>query len=36
MKEKIINDKYTKDLIEKFDDRDKNQHYRKANFNIRI
>ncbi|MBS30562.1 MAG: hypothetical protein CMG39_05320 [Candidatus Marinimicrobia bacterium] len=36
MKEKIINDKYIKDLIEKFDDEDEDGHNRKASFNIEL
>ena len=34
MKEKIINDKYVKDLIGKFDDKDEDGQNRKASFNI--
>ena len=36
MKEKIINDKYVKDLIEKFDDEDEDGQNRKASFNIEL
>ena len=36
MKEKIINDKYVKDLIEKFDDEDEDEQNRKASFNIEL
>ena len=37
MKEKIINDRYVKDLIEKFDDdEDDEAHNRKASFNIEL
>ena len=38
MKEKIINDKYIKDLIEKFDDdeEDDEAQNRKASFNIEL
>ena len=36
MKEKIINDKYLKDLIEKFDDEDEDGQNRKASFNIKL
>ena len=36
MKEKIINDKYIKDLIEKFGEEDDDDQNRKASFNIEI
>ena len=36
MKEKIINDRYIKDLIEKFDDDDEEAQNRKASFNIEL
>jgi len=36
MKEKIINNKYVKDLIEKFDDEDEEGQNRKASFNIEL
>ena len=36
MKDKIINDKYVKDLIEKFDDEDEDGQNRKASFNIEL
>ena len=36
MKEKIINDKYVKDLIEKFDDEDEDGQNRKASINIEL
>ena len=36
MKEKIINDSYIKDLIEKFDDENEDEHDRKASFNIEL
>ena len=36
MKEKIINDRYVKDLIEKFDDEDEDGQNRKASFNIEL
>ena len=36
MKEKIINDKYVKDLIEKFDDENDEGQNRKASFNIEL
>ena len=36
MKEKIINDKYVKELIEKFDDEDEDGQNRKASFNIEL
>ena len=37
MKEKIINDKYVKDLIEKFDDDENDEaQNRKASFNIEL
>ena len=37
MKEKIINDRYIKDLIEKFDDdEDDEAQNRKASFNIEL
>ena len=36
MKEKIINDKYVKDLIEKFDDENNEGQNRKASFNIEL
>ena len=36
MKEKIINDKYVKDLIEKFDNEDEDGQNRKASFNIEL
>ncbi len=36
MKEKIINDKYVKDLIEKFDDENEEGQNRKASFNIEL
>ena len=36
MKEKIINDKYVKGLIEKFDDEDEDGQNRKASFNIEL
>ena len=36
MKEKIINDRYVKDLIEKFDDEYDDGQNRKASFNIEI
>ena len=36
MKEKIINDRYFKDLIEKFDDEDDEAQNRKASFNIEL
>ena len=36
MKEKIINDRYIKDLIEKFDDENEDENDRKASFNIEL
>ena len=36
MKEKIINDKYVKDLIDKFDDKNDDNEHRKASFNIEL
>jgi len=36
MKEKIINDKYVKELIDKFDDQDDGNESRKASFNIEL
>ena len=36
MKEKIINDKYVKDLIDKFDDENADGQDRKASFNIEL
>ena len=36
MKEKIINDRYVKELIEKFDDDDEEESHRKASLNIEI
>ena len=36
IKEKIINDRYIKDLIEKFDDEDDAGQNRKASFNIEL
>ena len=36
MKEKIVNDRYIKDLIEKFDDDDEEAQNRKASFNIEL
>ena len=36
MKEKIINDKYVKELIEKFDDEDEDGQNRKASINIEL
>jgi len=36
MKEKIINDRYVKDLIEKLDDEDEDGQNRKASFNIEL
>ena len=36
MKEKIINDRYIKDLIEKFDDDEEEAQNRKASFNIEL
>ena len=36
MKEKIINDKYVKKLIEKFDDEDEDGQNRKASINIEL
>ena len=36
MKDKIINDKYVKDLIEKFDDENEEGQNRKASFNIEL
>ena len=36
MKEKIINDRYVKELIEKFNDDEDNKNERKASLNIEI
>ena len=36
MKEKIINDKYVKELIEKFDDEDEDGQNRKVSINIEL
>tara|TARA_B100000575_G_C22910471_1_gene528704 strand:- start:644 stop:754 length:111 start_codon:yes stop_codon:yes gene_type:complete len=36
MKEKIINDNYVKNLIEKFDDENDEGQNRKASFNIEL
>ena len=36
MKEKIINDRYVKELIEKFNDDEDNKDERKASLNIEI
>tara|TARA_B100000427_G_scaffold328671_1_gene342377 strand:- start:3819 stop:4103 length:285 start_codon:yes stop_codon:yes gene_type:complete len=36
MKEKIINDKYVKDLIDKFDSAEDEEDHRKASFNIEL
>lgn len=36
MKEKIVNDRHIKDLIEKFDDDDEEAQNRKASFNIEL
>ena len=37
MKEKIINDKYVKELIDKFNEEDGDEHQsRKASFNIEL
>ena len=36
MKEKIINDRYVKDLIEKFEGDDDDEHKSKASFNIEL